>query len=319
MRGKSPLDRILKRFLQNKTTKEETSLLWRWIWSADLRDQQQQAKEESPEAIKQRLWTNIQTNIQPATIPSIPHRRNWRPLVAAASMITVILATWAIAIHKKPEIPAQTYTVISNESDRIRKLTLPDGTQAILDIHSTLKYSSSYNEKERRIHLNGEGYFTVAKDDGRPFIVQTDEVQTQALGTSINIESHDKEGQIRVALTEGRITVSLTPDQTNRQLPSSGQILFYDKTTRSFSTTHYTTDVTAWTRGGLVFNNMPLKEALDRLAERYRLQLSYNAQKLEKRTITSSFGNIGWKNILNDICLLHDLSWHEKNKKIIIE
>jgi ferric-dicitrate binding protein FerR (iron transport regulator) len=305
------LDQLIKKILTGTATNEERSLFWRWIWKFDTRVDR---SEDARLLAKQRAWTKIQL----ATQKPVP-ARNWRPLVAAASIITVILAGWAIATHKGRKSTTPAYTLISNESDKIRKLTLPDGTQAILDIHSSIQYPSSYNEKERRIYLNGEGYFTVAKDDSRPFIVQTGEIQTQALGTSINIESHDKEGQIRVALTEGRIAVSLTQDQTNRQLLTPGQILFYDKTTGNFSTTHYTTDVTAWTRGGLVFNNMPLKEALHRLAERYQLQLNYNTKQLAGRTITSSFGNIGWKDILTDICLLHDLSWHEKNKKIIIE
>jgi len=313
---KTLLNRIFRKFYTGKANTEERSLFWRWIWSADVNQTKASWTEADEILVKERLWANILSKTGTAPTRKAPV---WRPYLAAAILMGVLLSGWLLMRPGGHQSRLAANSAIVNNGNAVRYLTLPDGTKVILNIHSVLEYSISYNDRERRVYLKGEGYFTVHKDDKRPFIVQSGQIETRALGTALNIESREGEGQIRVALTEGKIAVSVTGSDMPGRLLSPGQILFYDKANQGFTTTHYSTDVTAWTRGGLVFNGIPLTEALDRMADRYLLEVQYDRKKLSGRTITASFGSIGWQAVLANISLLHDLTYHVRNNKIIIE
>jgi len=314
---RSLLDQLFRKFSQRKASTEEQSLFWKWLWDIDARENKQSFTTKETDDARDRIWNNIVSNIQTTAV--VKGRFVWKPYAVAAGLLIGLLLTGWLTLfnNRKREIAGS--PVIINNDNTIRHLLLPDSTQVILNTHSSIEYSAVYNQQERRILLKGEGYFKVHKDSTRPFIVQTGQIETRALGTALNVEAREAEAQIRVALTEGKIAISPAKDPAQRNLVLPGQILFYDKATQQFTTNHYTTDVTAWTRGGLVFNSIPLTEALDRLASRYQLQIQYNKQALQGKTITASFGNIGWKDALVNILLLHDLKYQAKDGRIIIQ
>jgi transmembrane sensor len=314
---RSLLDQLFKKFYNGKASPEEQSLFWKWMWDVDAREQKKTFSEKEENNVKERMWANVLLQTHPVTV--MRKSLAWKSWAAAAAVLTGLLLTGWLLMVNNPKKEIAGNEVILNNSNTIRHLLLPDSTQVILNTYSSLEYSPVYNDKERRVFLKGEGFFKVHKDSTRPFIVQTGQIETRALGTALNIEARGEEAQIRVALTEGKIAISPTEDPAQKNLLIPGQILFYDRVTQQFTTTHFTTDVTAWTRGGLVFNSIPLTEALDRLAVRYQLQIQYNKQKLKGKTITASFGNIGWKDVLTNILLLHDLKYQVNSSRIIIE
>ena len=50
-------------------------------------------------------------------------------------------------------------------------LTLPDGTKVWLNSATYLSYDAEYNKSDRKIYLDGEAYFEVAKNKDKRFIV----------------------------------------------------------------------------------------------------------------------------------------------------
>jgi ferric-dicitrate binding protein FerR (iron transport regulator) len=85
--------------------------------------------------------------------------------------------------------------------------TLLDGTQVTLNAGSKLRYSSAYGIDERKIELEGEGYFKVAKDSKRPFIVTTSHVSVKALGTEFNVKAYPGDSTIETTLVEGSVKI----------------------------------------------------------------------------------------------------------------
>ena len=64
------------------------------------------------------------------------------------------------------------------------QLILADGSKVYLNSESRLRFPTRFEGKERRVYLEGEGYFEVAKDTTKPFIVEAKEVDVRVLGTS---------------------------------------------------------------------------------------------------------------------------------------
>ena len=86
------------------------------------------------------------------------------------------------------------------------QIRLPDGSAIWLNAASSLKYPVSFNDaKERKVELKGEGYFEVAKDKTKPFIVKTENQEVKVLGTHFNINAYKDESFIKTTLLEGKI------------------------------------------------------------------------------------------------------------------
>src|SRR5690606_24170677 len=85
---------------------------------------------------------------------------------------------------------------------------LSDGTKVWLNADSHLKYPVDFDKDKRVVELEGEAYFEVAKMNGKPFIVKTQNQEVKVLGTHFNINSYGYEEGIKTTLLEGSVMVS---------------------------------------------------------------------------------------------------------------
>jgi len=218
-------ERITKYFLEQLPEAERTSLLKERETNKELKEdfatiQNLQAmthltsssinKEEGEEKFAQ-----IEKNIKRKRIWSIGKNV---ARYAAAITITFIISWFSFHTRESvPELVASQQELYVPAGQRAR-ITLPDGSIAWLNAGSTLLYPS-YFDKERKVELIGEGFFEVAKDMERPFIVSTGEVEVKALGTQFNVYNYPKANYLSATLTEGSILVYLNGKE------KSGQIL----------------------------------------------------------------------------------------------
>lgn len=85
-------------------------------------------------------------------------------------------------------------------------LTLADGTKVWVNANSRLNFPSKFVGKERRVVLEGEAYFEVAKDADRPFYVESKGAEVKVLGTHFNVMAYSS--QMTTTLVEGSVKVS---------------------------------------------------------------------------------------------------------------
>ena len=88
------------------------------------------------------------------------------------------------------------------------KIILPDKTVVWLNAGSKLTYNKAYGRKLREVNLEGEGYFKVAKQADKPFIVHTSKANIKALGTEFNVKAYPDENTIETILVEGSVLVN---------------------------------------------------------------------------------------------------------------
>jgi ferric-dicitrate binding protein FerR (iron transport regulator) len=86
-------------------------------------------------------------------------------------------------------------------------LILADGTKVWLNSGSRLRYTTGFGQSSREVYLEGEGYFDVARDTARVFIVKTDKLDVKALGTSFNVKAYPGEENIETVLVEGKVRI----------------------------------------------------------------------------------------------------------------
>jgi ferric-dicitrate binding protein FerR (iron transport regulator) len=155
-----------------------------------------------------------------------------------------------------------------------------------------LQYAAGFEQAAARtVQLEGEGFFEVAPDSKRPFLVQAGGIVTKVLGTAFNLEAYNNEQMVRVSLLQGKVAVedSITGRQPTLLLP--GHQLVYRKNRQTPEMDTLTnTDLHQWTNGAIVLNNIPVADALQRMAHRYKLQLTYAANvQLEGKNVNGAF------------------------------
>lgn len=84
---------------------------------------------------------------------------------------------------------------------------LPDGSIAFLNAGSRLIYPSVFEKKKREVLLIGEGFFEVTHNKEVPFIVKTNEVEVEVLGTEFNVTAYPSDNIIETVLVNGKVKV----------------------------------------------------------------------------------------------------------------
>ena len=85
---------------------------------------------------------------------------------------------------------------------------LPDGTSVRLNSGSTLRYTNSFGKDNRLVNFSGEAFFDVKKDKDRPFIVHTDYMDIEVLGTTFNVYAYQDDDLVEMTLLKGSVKAS---------------------------------------------------------------------------------------------------------------
>ncbi len=322
-----PVEALIQRFRNNECTPEEIELLQQWLAQLDMSDESVAGSPEQLDAVKNRMHQQI-TSRPPVVMHS--NRFLYRRLLVAAGWLMLAVSVIALWYYIKPatvrsQAAKTPLTVIENNHAGIRRITLPDGSQVCLNMFSRLEFDpKQFNRTERLVKLSGEGYFevvpstTLRTSQRIPFIVETGSLRTRVLGTAFNIEAYEKESEVRVSLVHGSIALDDTAtDQTTVLSPNN--MVRYSKQTQSWQVLPVeAANVALWTNGYLVFNEVPLLEAIERISERYHVAIDYNPALLQHKRITASFRNNAWTTVLANILFVHDLQYKRVGEKVMI-
>jgi ferric-dicitrate binding protein FerR (iron transport regulator) len=256
-----PIDRL--------TTEEEEDL-----WKAIERGSELQTEAQDTsiipihsEAILQREPLHHQ---QQTSTAGRKRKMGWAAGIAAA----VALFLLGLTLYTPGYVPTSANEVLTKKQNpRGQKLTvfLNDGSRVVLNSESSIEYKENFDVHERRISLQGEAYFIVAKDAERPFMVESRSVMVQALGTEFNVRSFEWEDEIAVGLVEGKVAVDDGSEaNSGRLILQEGEMARYDRQSREIRKEKF--DVfrtTAWKEGILAFRKASEQEVLQTLGQWY--------------------------------------------------
>ena len=159
-----------------------------------------------------------------------------------------------------------------------------DGSKVWLNSASSLRYPVKFDGKERRVELiSGEAYFEVAKNKEKPFIVVTDRMEVQDIGTAFNVNSYyNPDSSNVVTLAEGKIRVT-TKHKAVFAAPGQQVKAGLIETVLSDGDVE---SATAWKNGLFIFNNAPLSEVMNSLARWYDVKIEYDKSFSDKKFFT---------------------------------
>ena len=184
-------------------------------------------------------------------------------------------------------------------------MVLPDGSTANVNAGSILIYPKNFKGNTRSIYLSGEANFTVAKDKEHPFIVKTNYIKVQALGTKFNVQAYTGSDKIITTLENGAIKVNKTTEDDKSFILSPNEQLEYNYRTGVFEKRMINAaNYSGWIKGELNFMNQPLKEILATLQREYAIQFVINSHLFTPDLYTIKFSrHESIENIMNILTL----------------
>lgn len=273
-------------------------------------------------------------------LSAAPEKQSRRPLktglILAGSL--VLLACGIIYLDKKLEqsLPATAKSEVVTRKGTTTTITLPDGTKVWLNADSKLSYPETFKgKKTREVTLTGEAYFDVSRDSICPFVIHTDKINIQVLGTAFNVKSYPQDETVETALIHGKIAVTFNDRPSERIIlkPSEKLVLRKDQAVvlSTLETQQPKVQVnnirvmpgnlvqeTAWMQNQLVFAESNLKDITETLARRFNITFVFEDDAVKQYTYTGIYENETLDEILAALSLSKKFSYKKANNEIRI-
>lgn len=181
------------------------------------------------------------------------------------------------------------FVMRTGKGERV-SMILPDGSHVRLNSESVLSHQQNFGHNDRCISFTGEGYFEVAKDVEKQFVIHTQYLNVKVLGTTFNLSVYEEDKKMELALISGMVEVSTNhePVQTAQLYPNE-KALFDTQTKQLTITKSFNQDETAWIENKLVFRSEPLKDVLRQIGRRYGVTIEMEIAELEQDRYTGVF------------------------------
>ena len=213
-----------------------------------------------------------------------------------------------------------TYNTIVIPKGGEYKLTLMDGTRIWLNSNSRLKFPSEFGTGVRKVELEGEAYFKVAKDSVHPFVVDVNKAQVKVLGTSFNVNAYSDLNKIVTTLVEGKVEVSDQIFGSKDQLLPDEQFVFNRSTGKTLKHKVESRIYTAWKDGRFVFEDESLEDIMMRLSRWYDVEVFFLSESIRKLRFSGDltrYDNID--KILELIEVTQKVKFTVKGRSLLVE
>jgi transmembrane sensor len=233
--------------------------------------------------------------------------------IAAAILLPLLLVLIVGGYFFTQRLPvnANPLSLKYNSENKPKVFTLEDGTVVTLASNSSLKYPVQFKEKERKIYLQGEAQFQVAKDPDHPFKVYQDNIIATVLGTTFNVIKQEGDSVISVELLTGKLQVEAI--SSSGSLPKSIILEPNQKAVYDFHNQSLVKE--AWKQNkeeDLVNNHLVLKQSsFEEIAIRFKALYGVtvvNQSNKKNWQVTGEFNNTTAKMIMENICLVKNLN-----------
>lgn len=170
-------------------------------------------------------------------------------------------------------------------------LTLSDGTRVWLNSETSIQYPVAFGAKERRVFVQGEAYFEVAKDANKLFTVQFMSSSVTVLGTSFNIRAYPEEKRSQTTLAEGSVRIYspgssmlLKPGEQAEVSALSGEMVKQEVEVKNF---------TSWKDGRFVFEQQPLEDIMRTLERWYDIRVIFKDEGAKRISLSGNMKRYG--------------------------
>ncbi|NAS31126.1 hypothetical protein GTQ40_09105 [Flavobacteriaceae bacterium R38] len=188
---------------------------------------------------------------------------------------------------------------------------LPDGSEVRLNAKTKLTHRRFFWSQNRKIKLEGEAFFKVAK--GSLFSVVTKSGTVSVLGTQFNVKTRSK--SFELACFEGKVAFVSSSEDVSTTLEKGEAIKLKEKKIETFKIEE---NSPSWLRGQTIFKETPLSDVLEVLQVQYGISFTTNTVDLS-RLFSGSIVHNDLEIALKSVLLPMGIEYHIIDTTVIFE
>ena len=296
---------LLKKYAEGKCNDAEVKAIEEWQNSTTDIGISKASKQ--PALRKERIWQGIEQ----ATM-TVDKKDNPRLKWTIAACLTAFLASVSFVLLYLTNPGSTTHSTGYAETQHI---TLKDGTQVTLNANSLLTIHDDYGDQERMVQFEGEAYFQVSKNPGKPFILETKDARIEVLGTAFNLKAI-KDKPTTLTLQEGKVSFStLTVEQAPIIVLPNEQVFFVNG---AWEKRQVKPDkILLWTKGKLFFDNKPLSAICETLENLYGVEFEIGTDNLINKKFRGVVNNKDLTSILGELAFVMEFQFSAPENRAI--
>lgn len=328
---------LLQKYIKNECTEQELRCLLNWLKSAD--------DHTSLDLIAKPLWDAIDRKLalpdsqradelrnEVSSLLNAIRRESGKPAnqsrinkknrlngfyrIAAILILTLSVTLGILKVMDRPSAPLTYVEQISLKGEK-KTILLADGTKVVLNSDTKLRIPDNFNKQERIIEMVGEGFFDVAHNPERPFIIKSGEAQVEVLGTSFDFKSYAEDAFIKLTVSTGKVRVNVNKQDLQLAV-SPNEHLSINKTDGNIrKEVIQENNYIKWMKGSLYFEKEPILEVIKTINRTYNRKVILQCADCQY-VITGTHDNKSIEAVIEAICFTTGLRSRQEGDSIII-
>ena len=215
--------------------------------------------------------------------------------------------------------PDNCVTIRVEQGEDVKKIVLADGSAVWLKEGSSLRIPEVFAENNRKLSLQGEAFFDIAKNANSLFIVATDYVKVEVHGTSFHVNVNAGNKSVETVLVRGCISLHALNGKKILEM-NPGERVAYSWDENTCFTDHVDVNVCAvWRFNQLVFENTTLREIANQLSIKYNVNVNIESSRLAQRRFRCVINeDERLSDVLEQLCYLAPITYRIESSEIYI-
>lgn len=229
---------------------------------------------------------------------------------------------------------------ISTKTGTHSNIILPDGSKVWLNGGSRLTYDKAFNHSTREVELIGEAYFDVARNEGKPFIIHTRQMDIKVLGTVFNVKAYPEDDNSETSLIHGTVEVIMRHSSGERIILKPNDKLTINHSLNKSDKGEKATDVnmvsvtkigsisylpsdstiieTSWVDNRLIFRDKSFAELSVAMERKYGVTFLFEHESIKQQMFNGNLKNESIEQALKALQLANKFSYQLMKDTIII-
>ncbi|MGF1670987.1 MAG: FecR family protein, partial [Balneolaceae bacterium] len=230
--------------------------------------------------------------------------------------------SWQYATDSMPETSEPVFKEITTPRGERANIQLGDGSKIILNSDSRLTMPEKFSHSRRIVKLKGQAFFEVAPNSTHPFIVVTNGMEVEVLGTSFDVSSYENDDKFHVAVSEGSVIFRNTERPEDHVQLNSGEVGIFSRTNAVF-TKKAEEDLSmymGWRTGRLIFKNASIVEVVNRIERWYDISivLQMSEERRAEKKLTADLKTKSIRELMDVIRASTGLEYEMDDDHIIL-
>lgn len=179
-----------------------------------------------------------------------------------------------------------TAQLMVSTTSQIDSLTLADGSKIYLNRNTVFSYPEKFDGNSRTVKLiSGGAYFKIARNEQKPFVIVSEDVKTEVLGTTFNIIKSDS--TVNVTVSTGKVKVSTPSDSV--ELLADEQAAMHNRSGKLVKKKVKSQLYSSWMNKDIDYEDITLGELSTLVELRYGLPFHFEDPALKDYKVKVSF------------------------------